>query len=155
MQTRDLLKTPNWKVLAGFAAVSAIGMGGLALADTTTVQNPPSITLLDREEPGIAAEVSIHEDLGFGVLNDLDSPFDADDTGDGLASATGDTPAGLDTLTGDTADEVSAGEVDDDEVSAPEVDDDEADDAEDSPAETNPPAEETESPDDADESPAG
>lgn len=144
MQTRNMLKTsPNWKVLAGVAAASALGISGLALADTTAVSNPPPITLADIETPIDATRITIAEDLGFGALNDeLDSPLNPEDTGGDVASITGDTPEGLDTLTGDTADDVAAAEVDDD-------------DPEDSPAELSSPAEETESPDDADESPAG
>lgn len=140
MQTRNMLKTaPNWKVLAGVAAASALGISGLALAGTTAVSNPPPITLADIETPIDATRITIAEDLGFGALNDeLDSPLNPEDTGGDVASITDDTPEGLDTLTGDTA----AAEVDDD-------------DPEDSPAELSSPAEETESPDDADESPAG
>lgn len=117
MQTPNMRRAaPNWKVLAGVAAASALGISGWALADTKAVSNPPPISLADSETPVDATRVTIEEDLGFGALNDeLDSPLDPKDTGNDVASITGDTPVGLDTLSGDTSDDVAAAEVDDDD----------------------------------------
>ncbi|HEU4750969.1 MAG TPA: hypothetical protein VFT54_07910 [Acidimicrobiia bacterium] len=117
MQTPNMPRAaPNWKVLAGVAAASALGISGWALADTKAVSNPPPINLADSETPVDATRVTIEEDLGFGALNDeLDSPLDPEDTGNDVASITGDTPAGLDTLSGDTSDDAAAAEVHDDD----------------------------------------
>jgi hypothetical protein len=117
MQTPNMRRAaPNWKVLAGVAAASALGISGWALSDTKAVSNPPPISLADSETPVDATRVTIEEDLGFGALNDeLDSPLDPEDPGDDVASITGDNPVGLDTLSGDTSDDVAAAEVDDDD----------------------------------------
>ncbi|MEX0947062.1 MAG: hypothetical protein WD064_06820 [Acidimicrobiia bacterium] len=117
MQTPNMRRAaPNWKVLASVAAASALGISGWALADSKAVSNPPPIDLADSETPVDATRVTIEEDLGFGALNDeLDSPLDPEDPRGDVASITGDPPAGLDTLTGDTSDDVSAAEVDDDD----------------------------------------
>jgi len=146
MQTRDMYRPPNWKLVASVAAVSAVGIGGLALADTQGTENPPPITLTDAQAITPVAQVTVTTNLGFGPLSQFDSPFDVDDTGE--ASITGDTPQGLDTLTGDTPDaaDVVESPVDDEIVQQGE---------EDSPVEAAAPDEETESPASADESPAG
>jgi len=147
MQTRDQYGSPQWKMVASVAALSALGIGGLALADTQPTENPPAITLADPQAITTAPQSTVTTNLGFGPLSDFDSPFDINDTGDGEPSITGDTPQGLDTLTGDTPN--------DDEAAEAEGDDATAEDQEDSPAESIASAEEPESPETADESPEG
>ena len=128
MQTRDMFKKPtNWKVLAGVAAVSAIGIGGLAVADSRGSENPEPITLTDQQSVTTVTRLNLTPAPSVVVPNDLDSPFDDADTesGDADASVTGDTPAGIDTLSGDTDDDSpepaptsAPAPVDDDSVSA-------------------------------------
>jgi hypothetical protein len=134
-------------MVASVAALSALGIGGLALADTQGTENPPAITLADPQAITTAPQATVTTNLGFGPLSDFDSPFDVNDTGDGEASVTGDTPQGLDTVTGDTPN--------DDDAAEAAGGDDAAEDQEDSPAESTAVAEEPESPDTADESPEG
>jgi hypothetical protein len=144
-----LYRSPQWKTVASVAALGALGIGGFALADTRRTENPPAITLADSQSITTTPQTTVTTNLGFGPLSDLDSPFDVSATGDGDPSMTGNTPQGLDSITGDTP------VNDDDDDAAPEGDDDIAEHQEDSPAESTASAEEPESPDTADESPEG
>jgi hypothetical protein len=106
MQTRELWKNSKWKMVAGAATLSALGISGLALADPASPEVPGSIELSDRVQVSDARNAATTlPDFVVGVRggpgDDLDSPFDDNGTGDS-ASVTGDTPDGMDTLTGDT-----------------------------------------------------
>jgi hypothetical protein len=111
-------KNSKWKMVAGAATLSALGISGLALADPTSPGVPGSIELSDQVQVSDASNVSTTlPDFVVGVSDgpgdDFDSPFDDNGTGD-TASVTGDTPDGMDTLTGDTVE--SATESDSPEV---------------------------------------
>ena len=105
MQTREMWKNSKWKMVAGAATLSALGISGLALADPSSSGVPDSIELSDQVQVSDARNGTTLPDFVRGVsggpFDDLDSPFDDTGTGD-TASVTGDTPDGLDTLTGDT-----------------------------------------------------
>jgi hypothetical protein len=132
MQTREMWKNSKWKMVAGAATLSALGISGLALADPSSPGVPESIELSDQVQVSDARNVTTTlPDFVVGVSgapgDDLDSPFDDDDTGD-TASVIGDTPDGMDTLTGDTTDaddvdSASAEVVPSPTVSAPDNDD--------------------------------
>ncbi|HKY47149.1 MAG TPA: hypothetical protein VJQ79_04100 [Acidimicrobiia bacterium] len=106
MQTREMWKNSKWKMVAGAATLSALGISGLALADPTSPEVPGSIELSDQVQFSDSRNVTTTlPDFVVGVTSgpgdDLDSPFDDDGTGD-TASVTGDTPDGMDTLSGDS-----------------------------------------------------
>jgi hypothetical protein len=132
MQTREMWKNSKWKMVAGAATLSALGISGLALADPSSPGVPESIELSDQVQVSDARNVTTTlPDFVVGVSgapgDDLDSPFDDDGTGD-TASVIGDTPDGMDTLTGDTTDaddvdSASAEVVPSPTVSAPDNDD--------------------------------
>jgi hypothetical protein len=132
MQTREMWKNSKWKMVAGAATLSALGISGLALADPSSPGVPESIELSDQVQVSDAGNVTTTlPDFVVGVsggpADDLDSPFDDNGTGD-TASVTGDTPDGMDTLTGDTTDaddidSASAEVVPSPTVSAPDNDD--------------------------------
>ena len=107
MQTREMWKNSKWKMVAGAATLSALGISGLALADPTSPGVPGSIELSDQVQVSDAGNVTTTvPDFVVGVNSGgdgLDSPFDDNGTGD-TASVSGDTPDGMDTLTGDTMD---------------------------------------------------
>jgi len=118
MQTREMWKNSKWKMVAGAATLSALGISGLALADPTNPGVPGSIELSDQVQVSDARSVTTTlPDFVVGVSGgpgeDLDSPFDDNGTGD-TASVTGDTPDGMDTLTGDSVE--SAADSDSPEV---------------------------------------
>ena len=109
MQTRDMWKTSKWKVVAGAATLSALGISGLALADQSTSPAQEAIKLRDQVQSAdnVVSVTPLNLRLGGAEFGDLDSPFDDSTTGpstsDSAGSASGNTPAGLDTLSGDTA----------------------------------------------------
>jgi hypothetical protein len=125
-------KNSKWKMVAGAATLSALGISGLALADPSSPGVPESIELSDQVQVSDVGNVTTTlPDFVVGVsggpADDLDSPFDDNGTGD-TASVTGDTPDGMDTLTGDTTDaddidSASAEVVPSPTVSAPDNDD--------------------------------
>jgi len=125
-------KNSKWKMVAGAATLSALGISGLALADPSSPGVPESIELSDQVQVSDVRNVTTTlPDFVVGVsggpADDLDSPFDDNGTGD-TASVTGDTPDGMDTLTGDTTDaddidSASAEVVPSPTVSAPDNDD--------------------------------
>jgi hypothetical protein len=132
MQTREMWKNSKWKMVAGAATLSALGISGLALADPSSPGVPEPIELSDQVQVSDVRNVTTTlPDFVVGVsggpVDDLDSPFDDNGTGD-TASVTGDTPDGMDTLTGDTTDaddidSASAEVVPSPTVSAPDNDD--------------------------------
>ena len=104
MQTRDMWKSSKWKLVAGAATLSALGISGMALADPDNSPVPAPINLRDQ----VTTRGTLTSLPDFVVksnnqvdLTDLDSPFDDGPIGSDI-SATGDTSEGLDTLTGDT-----------------------------------------------------
>lgn len=106
MQTREMWKNNKWKMVAGAATLSALGISGLALADPSSSGVPDSIELSDQVQVsdarnGTTTLPDFVRGISGGPLDDHDSPFDDTGTGDS-ASVTGDTPDGMDTLTGDT-----------------------------------------------------
>lgn len=106
MQTREMWKNNKWKMVAGAATLSALGISGLALADPSSSGVPNSIELSDQVQVsdvrnGTTTLPDFVRGVSGGQFDDLDSPFDDTGTGD-TASVTGDTPDGMDTLTGDT-----------------------------------------------------
>ena len=119
MQTREMWKNSKWKMVAGAATLSALGISGLALADPSSPGVPESIELSDQVQVSDARNVTTTlpdfvVGVSGGLADDLDSPFDDNATGD-TASVTGDTPDDMDTLSGDT---VEAAGIDSD---SPEV----------------------------------
>jgi len=84
MQTKDQDKTPkDWKVIAAVATASALGLSGLALADSDSgTQTPDPINLVDRTpitEVTVAKTTSTTlADLGVRVVSadSVSSPFD-------------------------------------------------------------------------------
>jgi hypothetical protein len=106
MQTREMWKNNKWKMVAGAATLSALGISGLALADPSSSGVPNSIELSDQVQVsdarnGTTTLPDFVRGVSGGPLDDLDSPFDDTGTGD-TASVSGDTPDGMDTMTGDT-----------------------------------------------------
>ncbi|HUP17128.1 MAG TPA: hypothetical protein VM848_13895 [Acidimicrobiia bacterium] len=119
MQTREMWKNSKWKMVAGAATLSALGISGLALADPSSPGVPESIELSDQVQVSDARNgpttlPDFVRGVSGGPFDDLDSPFDDTGTGD-TASVTGDTPDDMDTLSGDT---VGAAGIDSD---SPEV----------------------------------
>lgn len=135
MQTREMWKNSKWKMVAGAATLSALGISGLALADPSSPGVPESIELSDQVQVSDARGVTTTlpdfvVSVSGGPADDLDSPFDDNGTGD-TASVTGDTPDGMDTLTGDTVesadiDSASPEAVPSPTVPAPAFDDDDS-----------------------------
>jgi hypothetical protein len=117
MQTREMWKKSKWKVVAGAATLSALGISGLALADPSNSPVPASIELSDQvsgvglQRPAPDFVLNLNDDQS----SDSDSPFDDVGTGDS-ESVSGDTPAGLDTLTGDSVDTLALDSGDEDSV---------------------------------------
>ena len=111
MQTREMWKNSKWKMVAGAETLSALGISGLALADPTSPEVPGSIELSDQVQFSDANVTTTLPAFIVGVSSgpgdDLDSPFDDDGTGD-TASVTGDTPDGMDTLSGDSVESANA-----------------------------------------------
>lgn len=111
MQTREMFKSGKWRLVAGAATLSALGIGGIALADQSAARTPEAITLRDQVSSGDDTVSTLLSDLrptGGSFGGDLDSPFDDSNTDDAGASVTGDTPVDLDTLTGDSGDDVAS-----------------------------------------------
>ena len=107
MQTREMWKNSKWKMVAGAATLSALGISGLALADPSSPGVPDSIELSDQVQVSDSRNVTTTlpdfvRGVSGGQFDDLDSPFDDTGTGD-TASVTGDSPDGLDTLSADPA----------------------------------------------------
>jgi hypothetical protein len=130
MQTKEMWKSTKWKVVAGAATLSALGIGGLAIADDSGERTQQAINLRDRASTtGVSVPVAdVNVGPTDGLVSGNDSPFDDSDGSDSVTdgsagSTTGDTPADLDTLTGDTPpglDADSGGDsVGDDGVVAP------------------------------------
>ena len=97
-------KTSKWKVVAGAATLSALGISGLAMADQSNPSTQEAIHLRDQVQ---STEATVRmPDLtpgpvvaGFG---DLDSPFDDSNGTDSsidnsVGSSIGDMPTGVDT----------------------------------------------------------
>jgi hypothetical protein len=84
MQTKDQGKAPkDWKVIAAVATASALGLSGLALADSDSgTESPDPINLVDRTpitEVTVAKNTSTTlADLGVRVVSadSVSSPFD-------------------------------------------------------------------------------
>jgi hypothetical protein len=84
MQTKDQGKAPkDWKVIAAVATASALGLSGLALADSESgTESPDPINLVDRTpitEVTVAKNTSTTlADLGVRVVSadSVSSPFD-------------------------------------------------------------------------------
>ena len=108
MQTKDMWKSSKWKVVAGAATLSALGIGSLAIADDSNERTQQAINLRDRVSTSEVTPVSeVNVGPVQGAFDGNDSPFDDSDASDSVTdgsvgSATGDTPADLETLTGDT-----------------------------------------------------
>jgi hypothetical protein len=117
-------KNSKWKMVAGAATLSALGISGLALADPSSSGVPDSIELSDQVSVSGKVPTTLPDFVrGVGVSgdpDDLDSPFDDTGTGD-TASVTGDTPDGLDTLTGDSEESAGTDSVSPEVVPSPTV----------------------------------
>jgi hypothetical protein len=104
MQTRDMWKSSKWKVVAGAATLSALGITGMALAEPDSPRVSAPINLRDQATtrdtvtslPDFVVKSNNQIDL-----TDLDSPFVYDPIGSDV-SVSGDTLPGPDTGTGDT-----------------------------------------------------
>jgi hypothetical protein len=139
MQTRDQAKSPkNWKVVAAIATASALGLSGLALADSDERADiPDPINLEDRTpmtEVTVATTTSTTlADLGVRVdtVDSASSPFDEQatplvtlvDPPDSVASAASPelapAPAAVDSVdSGDSADTGSSVESVDDSANS-------------------------------------
>jgi hypothetical protein len=81
MQTRELWNRSKWKVVAGAAAVTALGIGGLALAqdgdDGQEADNGIGLQDLVSVDTFESPDVVV---VGGGEVSDLDSPLDDDPT---------------------------------------------------------------------------
>ena len=108
MQTKDMWKAGKWKVVAGAATLSALGIGGLAMAGESTDRTPEAINLRDRVTAGVPISVP---EASFGptggVFDVNDSPFeDSDANGalsdDSAGSANGVAGSNIDSLGGGT-----------------------------------------------------
>lgn len=114
MQTKAMWQSTKWKVVAGAATLTAVGIGGMAMADSDDPALPKAINLQDR----VATSDTLPTLPDFVVtpnnqidLTDLDSPFSDDefagssitvdeastDTGREDAPGTRQAPADLDT----------------------------------------------------------
>lgn len=95
MQTREMWTATKWKVVAGAATLSALGISSLALADQSPSREQEAIKLTDQVQSA-DANVSVSDLKNIrpmsGSFGDLDSPFDDSNTGDSLTnvSNTGD-----------------------------------------------------------------
>ena len=87
-------KSTKWKVVAGAATLSALGIGSMALADSDESPLPSAINLKDHVTTRTLAPIPdfVVSSNNQVDLTDLDSPFDDDPT---YLSAEGsaDTPA--------------------------------------------------------------
>ena len=92
MQTRDMWKSGKWKLVAGAATLSALGIGGMAMADSDSPGLPDAINLKDQVTTGVTLTPIpdfVVNSRNQVDLTALDSPFDDDATDDDL-SATAD-----------------------------------------------------------------
>jgi hypothetical protein len=76
MQTKEQSKR-NWKVIAATTAVSALGLGGAAIADSRdNAPAPAQISLSERANIKAVTDLPLVASIGGDQSADLDSPFD-------------------------------------------------------------------------------
>lgn len=79
MQTRELWNRSKWKVVASAAAVTALGVGGMAIAqDDEDTQPPDGIALEDLVSADIFQSPDVVAVDTGGEVSELDSPLDED-----------------------------------------------------------------------------
>ena len=100
MQTKEQWKR-NWKVIAATTAVSALGLGGAAIADSRdNAAAPAPISLSERANIKAVTNrnLPLVGSVGADQSADLDSPFDdfSQQTGDSPEADSPDSPATFD-----------------------------------------------------------
>lgn len=92
MQTKEQWKR-HWKVIAATTAVSALGLGGAAIADSRDDSAAPAaIALSERASVKMMTNRSlpaVFSNLGAEASDDPDSPFDDQSTASGQGGSVG------------------------------------------------------------------
>lgn len=111
MQTREMWNRTRWTVVGGAAALTALGVTGLALAETDDDNLPAEgITLEDLQTVDTFDSPDLVTVDTGGVLSDLDSPLDDGAGGVAGTDSPDDSPAGVaGTDSPDSPDDAAAG----------------------------------------------